>query len=65
MENNSPGKVMTVLEVAHYLRCHPSTVYRALRRGDLPAFRIGSDWRFNSEAIELFSRKVDTAKEKL
>jgi excisionase family DNA binding protein len=34
------------------LRVHPSTVYRLVRRNQIPAFHIGSDWRFNIEAID-------------
>ena len=45
-------KVMTVVEVAEYLHVHPSTIYRLLRRKDIPAFRVGSDWRFNRESID-------------
>ena len=45
-------QVLTVKEVADYLRLHTSTVYKLLKRGNLPAFRVGSDWRFNREAIE-------------
>jgi excisionase family DNA binding protein len=45
-------KVMTVEEVSRYLRIHPSTVYRLLKRRQIPAFRIGSDWRFNIETID-------------
>jgi excisionase family DNA binding protein len=44
--------VMTVKELSEYLRVHPSTVYKLLRRGELPAFRIGTDWRFNAELID-------------
>jgi excisionase family DNA binding protein len=51
-ENNQLPKVMTVKEVAEYLRVHASTLYKLVKRGELPAFRIGSDWRFNSEAID-------------
>jgi len=32
---------MTVKEVAAYLRVHPTTVYKLLRKGEVPAFRIG------------------------
>jgi excisionase family DNA binding protein len=39
-------------ELAEYLRVHPSTMYRLLRHGTLPALRIGSDWRFSREAID-------------
>lgn len=44
--------VLTLQELASYLRVHPSTIYRMLRRNQLPAFRIGSDWRFSAEAID-------------
>jgi excisionase family DNA binding protein len=47
-----PVTVMTVLEVCEYLRVSRQTLYRMLRRGDIPAFRIGADWRFNIEAID-------------
>jgi excisionase family DNA binding protein len=44
--------VLTVNELSDYLKVHPSTIYRLLKAGQLPAFRIGSDWRFNVEEIE-------------
>lgn len=47
-----PIKVMTVREVSAYLQVHPTTNYRMLKHGQLPAFHIGSDWRFNIEAID-------------
>jgi excisionase family DNA binding protein len=46
-----PG-VMTVKEVSAYFKVHPSTIYRPLKSGRLPAFRVGSDWRFNVESID-------------
>jgi len=48
----SPTKVMTVNELAEYLRVHRSTIYRLLKKGQLPGFKIGSDWRFNVEVID-------------
>ena len=39
--------ILTVKEVAAYLKIHPSTLYRLLKRQGLPAFKMGSDWRFN------------------
>jgi excisionase family DNA binding protein len=44
--------VMTLHEVARYLRCHESTVYRLTKRGELPAFRLGAEWRFLRSKIE-------------
>jgi excisionase family DNA binding protein len=43
---------MTVKEVADYLRCHPSSIYRLLRRKKIPAFKVGFDWRFSPQAID-------------
>jgi excisionase family DNA binding protein len=47
-----PAKVLTVNELAEYLRVHRSTIYRLLKKGLLPGFKIGSDWRFNVEVID-------------
>jgi excisionase family DNA binding protein len=38
--------------LSEYLKVHPSTIYRQLKRGRLPAFKIGSDWRFNVKLID-------------
>jgi excisionase family DNA binding protein len=43
---------MTVRELSAYLRVHPSTIYRLLKRHEIPAFHMGSDWRFNIEEID-------------
>jgi len=48
----SSTKVLTVNELAEYLRVHRSTIYRLLKKGQLPGFKIGSDWRFNVEVID-------------
>ncbi|MDO8433564.1 MAG: helix-turn-helix domain-containing protein [Candidatus Binatus sp.] len=54
------SKVLTVQEVSSYLRVHPSTIYRMLRRHQLPAFRVGSDWRFTVEAIDKWREHVES-----
>ncbi len=48
---NENSRVLTVKELSDYLKVHPSTIYRQLKRGRLPAFKVGSDWRFNIESI--------------
>ena len=45
-------RVFSLKEVASYLGVHPSSVYRMLKRGELTGYKIGSDWKFNLEAIE-------------
>lgn len=53
------SKVLTVKELSNYLKVHPSTVYRQLKRGNLPAFKVGSDWRFNIESIDRWRLQQD------
>jgi excisionase family DNA binding protein len=45
-------EIMTVDDLAEYLKVHYSTVYRLLKRSDLPGFRLGSDWRFRRAEID-------------
>lgn len=43
----SVPKMMTVPEVCAYLQVSRATLYRLLRRCDIPAFRVSKrDWRF-------------------
>ncbi len=51
-QNVGTETVMTLHEVAQFLRCHESTVYRLTKRGEIPAFRLGSEWRFLRSKIE-------------
>lgn len=44
--------IMTVADVAAYLRLSTSTVYRMAHQGELPAIRVGGQWRFHQDAIE-------------
>ena len=43
---------MTSASLASYLRCNQSTIYRLLKKKQIPAFRLGSDWRFFRSAID-------------
>jgi len=49
-------EIFTIKELSEYLRVHPTTIYRLLRQGRLPGFRVGSNWRFNRAAIEQWER---------
>jgi excisionase family DNA binding protein len=48
----APSRIMTVAETAQYLQVHRSTLYKLLRRHQIPAFKIGADYRFDRDAIE-------------
>jgi len=48
----SDEEILTITELSAYLRVHPTTIYRLLREGRIPGFRVGSAWRFNRASIE-------------
>ena len=55
--------IMTAAEIAQYLRIHPSTIYKLLRQRQIPFFKIGSDYRFDRDAIEKWmNRKIPKEK---
>ena len=45
-------EVLTVKEVCDLLQVHPSTLYKLVRQGSIPSFRVGIDWRFRRDVIE-------------
>lgn len=52
---------MTIKDLAHFLQCHQSTIYRLLRKRAIPGFKIGSDWRFYRDTIEDWIRRQPQA----
>ena len=43
---------LTMDEVLGYLRVTSRTIYRLIRTGDLPAVRIGRQWRFRQSDLD-------------
>jgi excisionase family DNA binding protein len=52
--------VLTLEEVAEYLRVHPTTIYRLLKKHKIPAFKIGSEWRLNLASIDRWRASLET-----
>ena len=44
--------VLTIKDVAEYLAVHTTTIYKYAQQGKIPAFKIGSDWRFTKKHID-------------
>jgi excisionase family DNA binding protein len=44
-------EVLTIKEVSELLKIHQTTVYKMIRESRIPAFKIGSDWRFQKDQI--------------
>jgi excisionase family DNA binding protein len=49
--------IMTVHEVADYLRMSQSKVYRLVRERRIPAVRIGKSWRFRRDLLDNWLRE--------
>jgi excisionase family DNA binding protein len=48
--HNAAEGLLTTRDVATLLRVHPKHVYRLMRR-DLPALRVGDEWRFDRQRV--------------
>jgi len=46
------GEVLTIQELAVYLKISKSTIYKLVREGKIPSQKIGRHWRFRKEAID-------------
>ena len=46
------NEVLTITQVAEYLNVRKLTVYKLARQGELPAFKVGGQWRFKKELLE-------------
>ncbi len=44
--------LLTVDQVAQYLKIDKFTVYRLVAQRKLPAFKVGNQWRFKRKMIE-------------
>lgn len=64
MEEQSASKrkdndlIMTVHDVANYLRLSEAKVYRLAKEGSVPSFRLGKSWRFRRDLIDDWTKKV-------
>lgn len=47
-----PEEIMTLKEVAEYLKLAEKTAYRLAADGTIPGFKVGGSWRFRKAVIE-------------
>lgn len=50
-------EILTLKEVATYLKLAEKTAYRLAAEGKLPGFKVGGSWRFKREDIEKWIEK--------
>jgi len=46
------SEIMTMKEVAEYLKINEKTAYRLASEGKLPGFKVGGSWRFRQSDID-------------
>lgn len=58
MENDN--MIMTLEEVAAYLRVKPQTIYTWAQEGKIPAAKLGKEWRFKKSMVDKwFNEQMD------
>ncbi|PIQ83043.1 MAG: hypothetical protein COV76_00415 [Candidatus Omnitrophica bacterium CG11_big_fil_rev_8_21_14_0_20_64_10] len=51
-EENSEDRLMTIKEVAEYLAIHEMTLYALIHESDIPAMKLGGQWRFKKSMLD-------------
>ena len=57
-------QLLTLEQVAKYLNVDKFTVYRLLNDKELPAFKVGNQWRFKRKMLENWLMKNSNVKRK-
>ena len=63
--NADAGAVLSIDEVADYLKIPKSTVYKLAQEGKIPGQKVGRHWRFRRKTIDAWLEQgVGTAEPK-
>jgi excisionase family DNA binding protein len=61
----SQDTVLTIDQLAEYLKLSKSSLYHLARRGEIPGQKIGRHWRFHKAAIDkLLGERAGTGKKR-
>jgi len=61
-EPSADREILTIVQAAEYLQFHPDKVYRLARSGQLPASKIGKEWRIRRTEIEALLERTAVKK---
>lgn len=50
--NQPDDEILTLDEVAVYLKAGKKTVYRLAHQGEIPGFKLGGTWRFRRSELD-------------
>ena len=51
--------IITIRDLAVYLKTAEKTLYRLAAEGSIPGFKVGGSWRFRREEIDNWIRKQE------
>ena len=56
--------ILTMHELAAYLKLNEKTAYRLAAQGEIPGFKVGGSWRFRRKEIDIWIDKNIAGKTK-
>ncbi|CAJ0805164.1 methylation-associated defense system helix-turn-helix domain-containing protein MAD1 [Ralstonia thomasii] len=62
--DSSGGEILTIKEVADFLKVTERTIYRLAAARKIPAFKVGGTWRFSRADIDHWIRQQATQTQK-
>jgi len=57
-----PDQILTLKEVAAYLKLAEKTTYKLAAEGKLPGFKVGGSWRFKESDIQVWIEEKKNTK---
>ena len=55
-----PDEILTVREVAEFLKVIERTIYRLASDGEIPSLKVGGSWRFlRSDLVAWMAKQID------
>jgi len=52
-------EILTIREIAEYLKIKEKTIYALVARGGIPGFKVGGSWRFRRSEIDRWIREQE------
>jgi len=58
MQDDEKDQILTAEEAAEYLKMALSTLYRFMRNGQVPCFKLGNQWRFKKSVLDEWMERM-------
>lgn len=55
--SSSDGEILTIKQIATYLKVTERTIYRLAAAKKIPAFKVGGTWRFARQEIDRWIKR--------